>query len=225
MKTIADALSKELTEDLEWREAELAIMRKQLLLTSPKSLQERVLLRASLAMIYAHYEGFCKFALDLYLDYLEKLGLKITQLSWPLSALALQSFQNELRSGSLNSKAFFEKLFFEFNDRLHQEARYGRPPQIANLWPELLSEWLVKLGLPSKETDAGRTSLDSLVQNRNHIAHGKKLSIADPAALDAYAHIALLAMHEVAVGMVSSFDTKSYRRTAATSTQLNHSAL
>src|SRR5690606_34874829 len=85
MANLAEFLSHQLTEDLKWREEELAVMRKQLYLAKEGGLQERVLLRAGVAMLYAHYEGYCKFAIELYLDSLRKLKLPRKEFVWKLA--------------------------------------------------------------------------------------------------------------------------------------------
>ena len=135
MTSLSQIVSKELTDDLEWREAEMAVVRKQLYLSQPNSLLERALLRSSLAMVYAHYEGFCKFALEVYIDALEKLKLKRTDLIWTLAAFSLRKYHSDLRVHS-DSNKFFTDLLVNLNSTLNEDASYERPAQIANLWPD-----------------------------------------------------------------------------------------
>ncbi len=53
---------KQLEEDLDWRIAELGILKTQVVSARKGSDRYQVMLRALWAMLYAHYEGFCKFA-------------------------------------------------------------------------------------------------------------------------------------------------------------------
>lgn len=221
MTSLASFYSQQLTRDLEWREAELAVMRKQLYQTSAGSLSETVMLRASTAMIYAHYEGFCKFGLESYIDALEKLKLKRKDVVWPLAALSLGTLRRDV-SQLDDLRQFYERLVNGFNSAMEGEAKYERPPQIANLWPDLLSKWLVKLNLSRSAVDGQSAVLELLVDNRNKIAHGKKLTVASRTDLDKYWHAATLAMHEVAVGIVDALEAKAYRRSGAASTALAH---
>lgn len=221
MTTFASIFTKQLSDDLDWREAELAVMRKQLFLSKPASIQETVLLRASTAMMYAHYEGFCKFALGVYIDALENRHLKRKQLTWPLAALSL----GELRKQASNQediRDFYESILGGFNAALEGEAKYERPAQIANLWPDLLVKWLTKLDLARAMVSSNKTVLESLVNNRNQIAHGQKLIIASRDQLDKYAHAATLAMHEVAVGIVEALELETYLRVGPSHTILEH---
>src|SRR4028118_1366781 len=81
---------KELEDDLNWRETELAILKQQAVLASKDSDRYRVLLRAMWALLYAHYEGFCKFAWDLYLEELQKAGVKRKNCKDEIAKLSLQ---------------------------------------------------------------------------------------------------------------------------------------
>lgn len=199
--------------DLDWREAELALLRKQLMQAKGKGI-ETVLLRANLAMIYAHYEGFCKFALGVYIDALDKIGLKRGQLKWAIAASSLRTFHEELKRLS-DPGEFFTKIFLELEGKLEEKACISRPDQIANLWPDLLLEWLTKLGLDRKEVEAHRAKLESLVSNRNQIAHGKRLIVKDLTELDTYAEAASLAMHGVFLGITNALEKRLYVRDAA----------
>ena len=68
--------SQQLEDDLKWREAELASLKEQVVISSKHSVRYQALLRAMLALLYAHYEGFCKFAWELYLDELQNSRIK-----------------------------------------------------------------------------------------------------------------------------------------------------
>lgn len=199
--------------DLDWREAELALLRKQLVQAKGKGI-ETALLRANLAMIYAHYEGFCKFALGVYIDALEKVGLKRGQLRWPIAASSLRNFHDELKRLS-DPGEFFTKIFLELEGKFEEKASIARPDQVANLWPDLLLEWLARLGLDRKEVETHRAKLESLVSNRNQIAHGKRLIVKDFTELDTYAEAASLAMHGVFLGITNALEDRLYVRDAS----------
>lgn len=88
---------KQLEDDLDWREAELASLKKQVV-TAPKgSVTQQVLLRAIWALLYAHYEGFCKFAWDLYLNELQNARVKRKDCKDEIAKLSLQKQFKELK--------------------------------------------------------------------------------------------------------------------------------
>jgi MAE_28990/MAE_18760-like HEPN len=221
MSAFADFYMKQIEADLVWRESELAILRKHLLSTTVGSTQETTFLRTNLAMLYAHYEGFCKFALGVYIDALEKLALKRTELKWAIAAQSLGKFHTELKDIS-NTADYFTKLLNELGLHLDAKASYEKPEAVANLWPDLLMNWLSRLGLESVNVQGEKTRLDSLVSSRNQIAHGKKLTVANRAELEKHVQAATLAMHEVAVGISEALEKKLYTRGASVMTVLPH---
>lgn len=224
MSEFSDFYVKQIEEDLDWREKELAILRKQLFQTSLGSPQERTFLRTNLAMIYAHYEGFCKFALGVYIDALERLALKRIELKWPIASQSLKKLHVEMRSIA-DPVEFFTKIFTAMDSHFKQTAEYERPDNIANLWPDLLMRWQTNLGLQCISVLNEKTRLDTLVKCRNQIAHGKKLTVANRAELDKHSHVATLAMHEVAIGIADALEKQLYSRNSQVMTILPHAVV
>ena len=221
MSQFSDFYVQQIEADLDWRENELAILRKQLYQTALGSPQERTFLRTNLAMIYAHYEGFCKFALGVYIDALERLSLNRIDLKWPIAAQSLKKLHVDMRS-IVEPGEFFTKLFNELDLHFHQKAEYERPDNIANLWPDLLMRWQTDLGLECTSVLSEKTRLDTLVTCRNQIAHGKKLTVANRMELDKHWHAATLAMHEVAIGIADALEKRLYSRSSQVMTILPH---
>ena len=69
-----------ITEDLDWREREIASMR--VLISGPglTNSQRDALLRSGWAMLYAHYEGFIKNTLTVFYDEVERVTEKCKDL-------------------------------------------------------------------------------------------------------------------------------------------------
>ena len=61
-----------ITDDLSWREAELGSLKLLLSRNDVSDHQKVVLLRASWALLYAHYEGFSKTSLAVFYDYAKR---------------------------------------------------------------------------------------------------------------------------------------------------------
>lgn len=224
MASISELAIAELEKDLTWREAELALMRKQLISSLPGTPQESALLRANLAMTYAHYEGFCKFALELYVSSLQRLNLKRIDLAWPLASFTLKKLHKDL-SVETDQTRFFTRLLNEFNDAILGDADFEKPPQISNLWPNLLIEWLTKLHLDTSCVIENTTTLEQLVTNRNQIAHGKKLTIKSRDELDKYSKAAKSVMNEVALEICYSLEQRKYSRHGRVMTIFKHATL
>lgn len=219
--TFSDFYAQQIQADLDWRETELAVLRRHLLSTTIGSTQEVTFLRTNLAMIYAHYEGFCKFALGIYVDALTALSLTPIDLKWPIAVQSFRKLQAELKS--IDTPAdFFSKLLTEFETKLTEPANYERPDNVANLWPDLLSSWLDRFNLDSTAVSQEKARLDTLVNSRNQIAHGKKLTVANRTELDLHANAATLAMHAVAIGVMDALEQRRYARNSRVMTILSH---
>src|SRR5271166_4250037 len=67
---LLEKLEKTIENDLDWRSSELAIFRELLSLTIQSETKKRTMFRAGWMLLYAHYEGFSKFCLELYIDFL-----------------------------------------------------------------------------------------------------------------------------------------------------------
>ena len=68
-----------LSGELAWRTKELVTLKALVEQTSPSRERRRVLLRAGVALLYAHWEGFVKRAGSAYLEFVDLQRLK----NWP----------------------------------------------------------------------------------------------------------------------------------------------
>lgn len=205
------AIELELTGDLEWREAELAAMKSLLVRTEKGTRGRKAMLRSCTAILYAHYEGFCKFCWDSYLDAVERDGaITSSQLKPELSLLSLRKLFKETRA-NLSDEALLSLAQGALPTKLAEPPRFDlRPETESNLWPNLLKNNLDSLGLQSDELSNFSTSLGSLVGKRNGIAHGESLTIKDLDEFVGYEKAALLVMHDIALNMIDAINSRSY---------------
>lgn len=205
-------VAKELENDLAWREAELASLKLLVLDAAPNSTRHTGLLRALWTMLYAHYEGFFKFAWDLYLDSLEQLSIPREQSVDELARFSLTKQFRELR-GNQSAASFWECFTKKF-DGWMKEALYFevRLETNSNLWPNLAKQNCLEIGLPHSQVEAGAVQLRTLVSRRNEIAHGKAMTIKSISEYQPYEDAARLAMHELAVAVLDSLEKKHYRK-------------
>ena len=91
------SLAKVLEQDLDWRTLELFKLKTQVLSAKPGVPDRGPSLRALLAMLYAHFEGFCKFAVQLYLDEIERTKMKRKDLQETLAVFSVQKVFAKVR--------------------------------------------------------------------------------------------------------------------------------
>jgi hypothetical protein len=202
---------KQLEDDLNWRETELAILKQQAVLASKDSDRYRVLLRAMWALLYAHYEGFCKFAWDLYLEELQKAGVKRKNCKDEIAKLSLQKKFKALK-GNLSPENLWNfgqtdfEIMLEDNLDFHQISLETQ----SNLYPSLFKENVIQAGLTCTLVDKYKIELKSLVTRRNEIAHGEKMTIKNIDEYKKYEDAALEVMHELAISIIECLDKKLY---------------
>jgi len=205
---------EEIERDLDWREAEMGALKLLLASATPGSDRQRALLRACCAMVYAHYEGFCKFCWMLMLTYIERQKIVRQDLCEPLARRAMASVFRALR-GNTSDESLWE--FASKTFAKEKEACATFPDEIdteANLWPSVAKRINASLGVSCQVFDLHDSELRQLVGRRNKIAHGEKLEIGNLAQLQSLENAAVLAMHDLALAVVECLATKSYLRPA-----------
>ena len=171
------AIIDDISRDLDWREAEIASMR--LLLSrndiSPK--QEKVLLRAAWALLYAHYEGFAKYCLALFYGEISSRSVKCESLPIATQIFALTKVMKQIRS--MTPTHMISELTSFGSKHLGSFASFPEVETNSNLWPDTLIDLLSSADLDSKTVEENRQKLTTLVARRNEIAHGQKNFIAE----------------------------------------------
>lgn len=201
-----------LEEDLKWREAELASLKRITIVNMDNDLIYRSTLRASWAMLYAHYEGFTKFCWELLLDQIEKEKIVIRDLDCTFKLLALEKNFRLLR-GSLDSMSIWEFYIKVMPTLLDKEAEFPvdcRLETESNLWPNVFERECSKVGVLSSEMQSQRSRIKALVARRNDIAHGKNMIIKSIDEYIEYEKATLLVMHDLAVQVLGVLEEKKY---------------
>lgn len=202
--------AKTLEEELTWREAEIASLKLLVLDAAKNSVRERSLLRALWTMLYAHYEGFCKFAWDFYLENIEQFGIARNQSCIPLARFSLAKRFREVR-GNSSADSLWSVCTNDFGEWMKEQLCFElRLETKSNLWPSLLKENSSAVALPCEMVDQNELKLKTLVSRRNEIAHGKKMVIQTLQEYQPYEDAALIVMHELAVAVLNCLEHKSY---------------
>jgi hypothetical protein len=202
--------AKEIEEDLDWRWSELASIKIQILKADKSSVRHKALLRALVVLLYAHYEGFCKFSWDLYLDSISKQKLKRKDCNDRFVRLSLSEKFGELRS-DLSSQGIWEFCTTNFPSAMDDDLELTvRLDTKSNLWPNLLKDNSQEVGLECKMADYHKNLLKALVGRRNQIAHGRRELISDLHEYEKYEKAAFETMYELGLSVVECLEKKSY---------------
>jgi MAE_28990/MAE_18760-like HEPN len=212
-------LEKDIESDLDWRQAELAVFREMLTLSAEFETRKRALFRAGWALLYAHYEGFSKFCLDLYIEF---VGRSLSDCHMLPDKMFVYLIEKEIQDAKALSP---EDIFLFFREKIHM-LRSTAPKTItvdtkSNLWPASLAKLLGRLDLNSSCIIEHERKLKTLVARRNDIAHGKKVFIDDIKYYLEYENSVLNTMYglALAVGERSARFTGSLAASAENSRQ------
>lgn len=188
---------QEIERDLDWREAELGILK---ILLANESIGEReklVLYRAAWALLYAHYEGFCKFALTVYYDTIQKSGKCHEELPKSIQALALDREVNVLRN--LPTVDFLSRIMSFDTEIMKKTAKFPDVDTESNLWPKTLLSLLDHAEIDLPTLNSSNRSLATLVSRRNKIAHGERDIIPEYGYYAQYDEVVRNVMYDLAI--------------------------
>src|SRR5258705_2255053 len=184
-----DDIRAEIELDLTWRQNEIRFLRNQLAYISSEHDKDRY--RKSLVvMLYSHYEGFCKTALSIYADAINKEDIKCIDAHECLVAAALADTFKDFENPNKKSKIFINIL--PDDSQLHRFARQAElierldsiwqqvirlPTDIvvdmeSNLTPIILKKVLYRLGFPHDVFKDNEGKVHLLLNRRNNVAHG-----------------------------------------------------
>jgi hypothetical protein len=178
MRTRGELLQK-IDDDLIWRRRELSDFRAAVQGAGPNPARRSSLIRAGVALLYAHWEGFVKRCGTYYLQFVNNQGKKASELQPNFIAIKFRSQLTELsKSHKASSCAELVEFFSsKLDDRLRIPHK-GIVDTQSNLSSAVLREIIWALGLDMSPYETKSHLIDSsLVDRRNHIAHGDELDI------------------------------------------------
>ncbi|WP_279636583.1 MAE_28990/MAE_18760 family HEPN-like nuclease [Burkholderia reimsis] len=146
---------------------------------SSGQLRCRVVIRAGVALLYAHWEGFVKATASHYLEFVASHRIPYRKLAPNFVALTLRSKFAEMRVSEKVSSA--NALADFFCTSLDAQSRIPYKNVIdtkSNLSSKVLLDILAALGLGANQFETRLNFIDAnLVNPRNHIAHGEALEL------------------------------------------------
>ena len=207
----------ELEKDFDWRVDELASLKHQVLRQQRGTLAERSLLRAMLAMLYAHYEGFCLFAFTLFLERIKQFGNPRHHHQESLVVFSLRKTFKKVR-GNYSGEQCYQFFKNDLATLLREAIDFDRYPRSqefilqgrSNLKPTLLAENCSSLCLSVPAVEDRRTQLWQLVDRRNKIAHGQSSFVRDLNEYEVYENAAYEVMLELVESVSESLKRQEY---------------
>ncbi|WP_157879136.1 MAE_28990/MAE_18760 family HEPN-like nuclease [Pararhodospirillum photometricum] len=191
-----------MTSDLDWREAELGSLKILLARQDLTDQQKAVLLRASWALLYAHYEGFTKTAFTVFYEKVTERTQNCRSLPRATKVFALDKMLREIKK--LDLPDFLDKIENFFPS---EKPAFPEVDTKSNLWPNILEQLLYEADVKLQTIDQHRVTIKSLVARRNNIAHGKQEIITELSLYRSHE----LAVYEVMYDLAFSLDERIKR--------------
>jgi hypothetical protein len=169
-------LSEFLTRELTWRKRELLSL--SLLIQKAKGYDKNTLIRAGIVMLYAHWEGYVKNAAEAYIDYINRRHLIHSYVQDNFAAASLKNFLSRLKT--TNKYSLITSCYSEIKS--HHNKKVSISTNIdtkSNLRKEAFGEILHLLGIPLNGFETSLSFINTLVDDRNYIAHGEYLPITE----------------------------------------------
>ena len=221
----SDRLHAELETERAWREEELRFLQNRC--KDLSEMDKEKYTRALILMVYAHVEGFTKFALLSYIRCVNSSGLKCDEVVGSIAAASLHDVFIALRNPEKRSNLFRD---VPDDSALHRFARerefvvqsvaiLSSPLSLSdslvntesNLWPVVLRKNLFRLGLPHERFSHLDGMLSMLVNARNEIGHGAFAKPIKWALYEQLRKAALDVMKDLQAIVFTASDMKWYR--------------
>lgn len=171
IRSYEDYITK-INDDLVWRKKEINYVFLQA--NSNRSLNQKFYIRAGIAILYSHWEGYIKNASELYLIHVKSQKKNFEDLKPNFLTI---KFMNELKNctNSENQKYFNEVLknILSMNKQRANFGEYNIIKTNSNLTSSVLVSILTIIGIDLNLFELKYKQIDEiLVKSRNEIVHG-----------------------------------------------------
>ncbi len=222
------ALRAELEADQAWRRDEIRFLQNQASLIGNVA-QQALFRRAVVVLLYAHFEGFCSFALNLYVNAINQTGISCGEANHALAAASLADILAALRDPTRKCDQFRNALpddtqlhrFARDREFLERSSEWDSTPvripesvidTESNLKPIVLKKNLYRLGLPHDRFSCVDGEIHRLLNTRNKIAHGETKSGVDYGEYEALRTAVFFIMDEVTLEVTRALREKAFLR-------------
>lgn len=174
-------LQDTLDGSIAWRIKEISYLKNTV--KNARDLKKATAIRAGVALLYAHWEGFVKEAAEAYVNFVANRHLNIDQLSSNFAMLAVKGKIEEIKS-SKQAGINISVVDF-FRNGLSNTARIDINKAInteSNLSSKVFENIALTIGVKIDRYTTRYNLLDeTLLKSRNNIAHGEYLLVDETA--------------------------------------------
>jgi hypothetical protein len=169
-------LQTTLDGEIAWRVKEIADLK--LAAKKTDGLSERTLIRAGVALLYAHWEGFVKSAATTYINFVDNQGKTYGDLQTCFAVLGVKKQLNELMIAKKSRVRIEAVDFIRASSATPSQLHRSTVDTKSNLKAEVFENIALSIGIKIEPYESRFKLMDeSLLNRRNKIAHGEYLSL------------------------------------------------
>jgi hypothetical protein len=205
-----DQLQDALDKEMAWRLKEVKAFS---VASKGNGPERRYFIRAGIALVYAHWEGFIKVSSEMYIRFVNSRGLKYSELKSCFSIfglkLKLQSL-SESRQSRANIDAF-DFIVAEMDNTARLQLGSAINTE-SNLTSKVFTNIATSIDIDVREYSSRFNLIDeSLVHRRNKIAHGEFIEIGGAEFVDLVDDV-LKMMRDYKTDLENAASTAAYKR-------------
>lgn len=169
-------LQTALDAEIAWRVKEIADLK--LAVKKNAGLSERTLIRAGVALLYAHWEGFVKAAATYYINFVDNQGKAYGDLQTCFTVIGIRKYLNELTTAKKSRVQIAAVDFILDASTISSKLQTFKIDTESNLKAEVFENIAFSIGIKTHPYETRFKLMDeSLLRRRNKIAHGEPLDI------------------------------------------------
>ncbi|QHB18253.1 MAE_28990/MAE_18760 family HEPN-like nuclease [Mannheimia pernigra] len=198
-----EKLENKINNDLTWRKREFSELGFLLQNNELSVYQRDILLKASIALLYSHWEGHIKYSAIKYIEYVNEQNIPVGDLTENFKQIFLPAhFSNQtLTIQNIRSQKLLHD-FFQNHTLLFKVNSKKTISTKSNLDSDITTEILMQLGFDTNLFDSYKTFIDEqLLAARNAISHGDKAAMYKHNLENVYTQI-----KENLLNMIQEFD-------------------
>lgn len=201
-------LQATLDDEFAWRLKEIADVK--LAARQHRTLGEKTLIRAGVALLYAHWEGFVKSAAAAYINFVDNQGRCYGELQTCFAVLGIRKHLSEL---AVTRKSRLQIAALEFIRNCSSAGTQLQTSVVdteSNLKSEVFENIAISIGIGTRQYESRFKLMDeSLLRRRNKIAHGEYLDL-DADSWRALADEVIALMRDFKTDVENAASTSSY---------------
>lgn len=205
-----DHLQDALDNELSWRLMEISHLKKAIPVREGTG--QTAMLRANIALIYAHWEGFIKASATYYLEFVRNKKLRGHELQNCFLYLGMKRKMNDF--DKVKRANIGVEILNEIRGNLGAEVNFTHIGAINtedNLKSDVLAGILATIGLSASEYKPYYNLIDeALLSKRNKVAHGEYVEI-DLIGFEKTSEKILMLMRWFKTGIENSASTEGYK--------------